>query len=104
MRIVSVCFLLISFNGAFSQSPWVTEKGKGYFQLGYTSIGPYSDLFTKTGANYSLTREVTDQTVQLYGEFGLGSNTSIITSVPFKFLEAGALTAANPPLVPNEKR
>lgn len=104
MKTILACFLLITFDQVYCQSPWVAEKSKGYFQLGYTDIGPYSDLFTKTGGSYPLTREVTDQTLQLYGEYGLGFKTSIITSIPFKFLKTGDFTSNSiPSPIPNEE-
>lgn len=86
---------LFYFSIATAQSPWVAEKGKGYAQLGYTTIGPYSDLYLNGNDNYTLTREVTDKTIQIYGEYGLGSGTSIITAIPLKLLKTGALVNAS---------
>jgi len=72
-----------------AQSPWVAEKGKGYAQLGYTTIGPYKDLFLSNGNAYPLSNEITDRTLQVYGEYGIGSGTSIITTIPVKILTSG---------------
>ncbi|HNP08017.1 MAG TPA: hypothetical protein PKN99_10335, partial [Cyclobacteriaceae bacterium] len=85
--VILVCSTLHFVHG---QSPWVAEKGKGYAQLGYTTIGPYSDLFLSDGSSYSLTREVSDQTIQLYGEYGVGPSTSILAVLPIKLLETGS--------------
>ncbi len=92
---ILILICLSSFSMANAQSPWVAEKGKGYAQLGYTTIGPYSNLYLNGSDNYSLTREVTDKTIQFYGEYGLGSGTSIITSIPLKLLKTGSLVNAS---------
>ncbi len=98
MKHVAMIFLVVC-STAQAQSPWVAEKGKGFFQLGYTTIGPYSDLFLKDGGSYALTREVTDATIQAYGEYGLGSKTSILGAIPLKSLKTGELL--NPSVLPN---
>ncbi len=86
-KITLYLFICLPFV-ALAQSPWVAEKGKGYMQIGFTTIGPYSDLFAKDNT-YSLTREVSDRTIQLYGEYGIGSSTSVLASLPFKMMETG---------------
>lgn len=101
MKIRVTIALAFAFTSLFSQSPWVAEKGKGFAQIGYTTIGPYNDLFQKNGGSYSLTREVTDITIQAYGELGLGSQTSIIASIPIKSLKTGEIKSSVP--TPNSK-
>lgn len=91
MRSLFVMAAFFSFSLSTAQSPWVADKGKGFVQIGYTTIGPYSDLFQKNGGSYSLTRAVSDVTIQAYGEYGLGSQTSIIASLPIKSLETGEI-------------
>ncbi|MGE0587847.1 MAG: hypothetical protein AB7O48_04695 [Cyclobacteriaceae bacterium] len=88
MKQIAVCFVLSLPFSALAQSPWVAEKGKGYMQVGFTTIGPYSDLFANDNT-YSLTREVSDRTIQFYGEYGVGSSTSVLASLPFKITETG---------------
>lgn len=81
--------IILCSTSAMAQSPWVAEKGKGYAQLGYTTIGPYKDLFLSNGNAYPLSNEITDRTLQVYGEYGIGSGTSIITTIPVKILTSG---------------
>lgn len=81
--------IILCSTSAMAQSPWVAEKGKGYAQLGYTTIGPYKDLFLSDGNAYPLSNEITDRTLQVYGEYGIGSGTSIITTIPVKILTSG---------------
>ena len=90
--------LFCTFN-AFTQSPWVAEKGSGYAQVGFTTIGPYSSLYLGDGGSFPLTRAVTDRTIQLYGEYGLGSSTSLLSSIPMKALKTGEIE--NPVSSPN---
>lgn len=101
MRIPLTCLTVFICSFVLAQSPWVAEKGKGFAQIGYSAIGPYSNLYVKDGSNYQLSREVTDATIQLYGEYGLGSQTSIITSIPFKLLKTGAANQPSPTITEN---
>ena len=91
MKILLTYFAVFTYSFLWAQSPWVAEKGKGFAQIGYTTIGPYNDLFLKSGGSYSLTREVTDVTIQAYGEYGVGSSTSIIAAMPIKSLRTGEI-------------
>ncbi len=100
MRIGFVFILLSIGITAMAQSPWVAENGKGFVQLGYTTIGPYSDLYFNGSDVYNLSREVTDQTIQVFGEYGIGSKTSLIASIPFKLLKTGE-TLLTSPTIPN---
>lgn len=95
MKIVFTIFFSLTLTLSFGQSPWVAEKGKGYGQIGYTTIGPYKDLFLSNGDSYALNNEVTDQTIQAYGEYGIGSGTSLIATLPIKVLKSG------PSLIPS---
>lgn len=81
--------IILCSTSAMAQSPWVAEKGNGFAQLGYTTIGPYKDLFLSDGNAYPLSNEITDRTLQVYGEYGIGSGTSIITTIPVKILTSG---------------
>ncbi len=96
MRILLTYIAVFSYSISCAQSPWVAEKGKGFAQIGYTTIGPYNELFLKNGGSYSLTREVTDQTIQVFAEYGIGNNNSLIASIPIKLLKTGEPTVVSP--------
>lgn len=97
MRLSLFIILCACVTSVMAQSPWVAEKGKGYAQLGFTSIGPYKDLFLSNGNAYPLSNEITDRTLQAYGEYGIGSGTSIIATIPLKILNSGqSLTPSTP--------
>ncbi len=99
MKILQCWLILILTSSiAVAQSPWVAGKGKGYAQLGFTTIGPYDVLFAKSN-DYTLAREVTDRTFQVYGEYGIGEKTSLIGIVPFKLMATGAVVPTQSPTI-----
>ncbi|WP_405569614.1 hypothetical protein [Winogradskyella sp. Asnod2-B02-A] len=69
---------------SFSQSPWVKDKGEFYTQLMYTTIPNYTDMFGDP--DYSVFGEISDNTVQIYGEYGLSDKTTLILNVPLKII------------------
>lgn len=79
--IILVFFISLS---SFSQSPWVKDKGEFYTQLTYTTIPNYTDMFGDP--DYSLFGEISDNTVQIYGEYGLSDKTTLILNVPLKVI------------------
>lgn len=90
-NIIKLTIVLLSFS-SFAQSPWTQEKGKFYTQLSFTSINGYSSLFGNP--DYNTEREISDRTLQFFGEYGLTDKTSLLLSLPFKMVEAGNQTTA----------
>lgn len=78
LRIITLFLSFSLFAG-----PWTPEKGKGYAQLSWTFLG-YNSGFDADGEVFDLPKEVTDQTVQLYSEVGLGKSWSFVGILPFK--------------------
>jgi hypothetical protein len=76
-------FLFISIS-AFSQSPWTQEKGKFYTQLSYTTIPNYDALFGDP--DYAIPGEISDNTIQFFGEYGLSEKTSLVVNLPLKLI------------------
>lgn len=81
-------FFLNSTNLLFSQSAWVKDKGQGYVQFAYNSIPSYNRIFNQNGDDIFTSRNISDQTIQLYVEYGLTDKLTLITIVPFKRLTA----------------
>jgi hypothetical protein len=86
--------LLISIS-AFSQSPWTQEKGKFYMQLSFTTIPSYNTIFGDP--DYTISGNITDNTIQFYGEYGLSKKTSLLLNLPYKLIMNSELV--NPCLV-----
>lgn len=72
-----------------AQSAWVQPKDNIYVQLSYNSIANYDRIFNGSGDDLYTSREVSDNTAQLYIEYGLTNKLSLIGSVPLKNLSTG---------------
>lgn len=75
-----------------SQSPWTQKKNKGYFQLSYTTISNYSEVFENTEGTE---REISDNTLQLFTEYGLSDKTTLIVNLPLKLVSSNDLVVAS---------
>lgn len=85
--LLPITLLLIQFS--FSQSAWTKKKGEAYTQLAFTTISSYDEIFGDP--DYQTEREVTDNTLQFYAEYGLSDKTTLILNLPIKFIETGKL-------------
>ena len=94
--ITTILVLLISFT-AFSQSPWTQEKGKFYTQVSFSTIPSYHTLFGDP--DYEIQGDITDNTLQFYGEYGLSQNTTLLVNIPYKIIKHQGIV--NPCLVGN---
>jgi hypothetical protein len=74
--------LLLSITQVYSQSPWTQKKGKAYTQVSYTTIANYSALYGNP--DIALNGSISDNTIQLYAEYGLSDKTSLLINLPFK--------------------
>ncbi len=69
-----------------AQGPWTKEKGKGYIQVGFSSI-QYDK--TQYNANELATgNNNTDVTLQLYTEYGLTNKLEVQLILPYKMVES----------------
>lgn len=80
---IKLIVLLLSIS-TFSQSPWTQKKGKAYTQLSFTTIPNYDAIFSDTDQN--LFGTYSDNTVQIFGEYGLSDKTSLLVNLPLKFI------------------
>ncbi len=87
-QLTSILLLLFTVS-LFAQSPWTQKKGKAYTQISFTSISNYDKLFGNS--EIATEREITDNTLQLYGEYGLSGKTTLVASIPLKFVKSGDL-------------
>lgn len=76
---IMILFLSIS---TFSQGPWTQEKGKFYTQLSFTTIPNYNTLFGNP--ELQINGKISDNTFQVYGEYGISDKTSLIINLPYK--------------------
>ena len=87
MKNLYTIIALLSSGILFAQSPWTQEKGKFYSQLSFSTISNYDEVFGDP--DYNTDREVTDNTLQLYGEYGLTSKTTLLVNLPVKLVSTG---------------
>ena len=78
----------ISFS-TMAQSPWTKKKKEAYLQLSYTTISNYTTLFGDP--EFNTEREVSDNTLQFFSEYGLTDNTTLIVNIPLKFVSTNNL-------------
>lgn len=81
--------IFVSFS-AYSQSPWTQKKGAYYTQLGFSTIPNYTGIYGNP--DYDTERIITDNTFQLYGEYGISEKTTLTLNIPFKNIMAGGLS------------
>ncbi|EDP96834.1 hypothetical protein U8527_00815 [Kordia algicida OT-1] len=87
MKNLYTIIAILSSGILFAQSPWTQEKGKFYTQLSFTTIANYDEVFGDP--EYQTDREITDNTLQLYGEYGISSKTTLIVNLPIKMIQTG---------------
>lgn len=88
-QLVIPALFFITLN-VFSQSPWTKNKNEGYIQASFTTIGSYDKIYGNP--DYKPQREITDNTLQLYGEYGVTDKTTLFANVPLKMVKTGDFT------------
>ncbi|MCD4729555.1 MAG: hypothetical protein K8R74_03065 [Bacteroidales bacterium] len=92
MKYLLLLFIfLFPFLEGKSQSPWVASEKGYYFQFAYNTIPEYNSLFNGKEEAFQTSRYIQDKTIQLYGEYGITENITIIASIPYKLLRSGEL-------------
>jgi len=92
LRSVLLFIFLYSAN-SFGQSAWTKNKDETYLQLTYSTISNYNDIYANP--DYKSEREIADNTLQFYGEYGITDKTTLLLNVPLKFITTGDLTTNN---------
>ena len=89
---ISIIFTSVIIYGSIctAASPWTHKKGSGYLQIATHIIPPYNSLFLKDGKTFNTSRLMRDNTIQVYGEYGLFSNLTVLGSIPYKLTQTGS--------------
>jgi len=82
MKFKTLLFSLFITSTLLAQSPWTKEKGDLFVNVSYTTISDYNEIFGDP--DYFTNGEITDNTYQIYSEYGLSDKTTFIASIPFK--------------------
>ncbi len=95
IRPILLLTLLIIGQKIFAQSPWTQKKGNGYYQASLNLINSYNRLHLNGADSWNLSRELSDMTASVYGEYGLNDKLTLIAELPYKFLSTGNVFLAN---------
>ena len=87
MKKLTTFLFFLTVTITFAQSPWTQEKGTFYTQLSFSTIANYDEIFGDP--EYQTDREITDNTLQLYGAYGLSSKTTLLVNLPIKLIKTG---------------
>jgi hypothetical protein len=92
--VILFCFVGSAFLAA--QSPWARSHAGFYTQLAWHTIPAYTSIFDVDGGGRTLDRELTERTLQFYGEYGLSDQTTLVASIPYRFVQSGAFQNSVP--------
>lgn len=93
-RPVLLFFCCVTVVTAADAGPWVRKAGKGYVQLGFSTIG-YNKVYDDGSRKQSLPVDVRDNVVQFMGEVGLTDNLTAFLAVPLEFLSLQGTSAGS---------
>ena len=94
MRNLAALILLLLPELIFAQA-WTRQQKHGYVQAGY-SIITYNALYAGEIDNLDqipLPREVTDQTIPIYGEYGITDKLTLSLELPVKWVKTGEINS-----------
>jgi len=83
--------LMLVINSLFAQSPWIQQKKTLLTQISFNTIPKYHQLFLSSGGTYNTERNLIDNTLQGWFEYGVSDHTALQLILPFKFMNAGEL-------------
>lgn len=86
-----ISLLILCSVHSFGQSPWLVSPKDYYVQFSYTLIPSYNQLHFIDQSVYETSRSVVDQTLQLYGEYGISDKFALTASIPVKLLSTGEI-------------
>ena len=89
-------FLLIfMIHFVFAQSPWLQNKRTLLTQLSINIIPEYHQLFLNSGNTYYTERNLNDNTLQGWFEYGISDHAALQMILPIKFMKAGPLVESH---------
>jgi hypothetical protein len=73
--------IMMLYSQLQAQGPWASGKGHGFAQLSFSTIN-YSDIYNRAGDVTPVSRNNSDNTIQLYAETGLSKRLTAKLVVP----------------------
>jgi hypothetical protein len=87
-RYILTLFSLILFSQILYAGAWNRIKGSGYTQLSFTYLN-YGRLHNGNNEKIDLKRNIGDNTLHFYGEYGLSNTVNLLLNVPYKMVSSG---------------
>ena len=94
MKSITLLFSLFITSTLFAQSPWTKEKGDLFVNISYSTISDYDEIFGDP--DYFTNGKITDNTYQIYSEYGLSDKTTFIASIPLKSISVDNFVYIDP--------
>lgn len=89
MKKLVVLLISLGIGSLSAQSAWTKKKGEAFTQVSFSTISDYNKIYGNP--DYSTERSITDNTLQVYAEYGLTDKITLIANVPFKLIKTGDL-------------
>jgi hypothetical protein len=84
-------------NYVCAQSPWLQDKRTLLTQISFNIIPEYHQLFLNSGNTYNTERNIKDNTLQGWFDYGISDHTALQMILPIKFMNAGDLVDSDTP-------
>lgn len=94
MKFKTLLFSLFITSTLLAQSPWTKEKGDLFVNVSYTTISDYNEIFGDP--DYFTNGKITDNTYQIYSEYGLSDKITFIASIPLKSISVNNFVYIDP--------
>jgi len=82
-------------NYVCAQSPWLQDKRALLTQISFNIIPEYHQLFLNSGKTYDTERNIKDNTLQGWFDYGISDHTAMQMILPIKFMNAGQLVESH---------
>ncbi len=87
--LLSFAFISLLSAALVAQSPWPRSKAGFYAQAAWHFIPAYEEVFPRSPGYSPLDRRLSENTFQLYGEYGVSRATTLTASLPLRLVSAG---------------
>ena len=89
MRLIIALVCLAGAVFSFGLGPWSAGAGGGYAQLVFTTIPTYDQIYAGGGDTRDAERELSDNTLALYTEFGVTEKLTVLGNLPLVMVSSG---------------
>ena len=99
-RFIQVSLFLFLGTVLQAQGPWIPQQGVSYVQAVFSTVPGYEDVYVEDDTE-SIDRAISDNTIALYGEFGISDKIGLSVNAPLVFQNSGDAVGNAVPLRPS---